>query len=73
MSDFTAELAKLHNLSGADFSRQVEKIALRKEFHPLDTDKDIYSVGGEMDSYSDLRSSMNDKTTPFNGMVLKVE
>ena len=55
MSDFTAELAKLHNLSGADFSRQVEKIALRKEFHPLDTDKDIYSVGGEdSDDYQNL-------------------
>lgn len=55
MSDFTAELAKLHNLSGADFSRQVEKIALRKEFHPLDTDKEIYSVGGEdSDDYQNL-------------------
>lgn len=49
MNDFTAELAKLHLLSGADFSRQVESIALRKEFHPLETDKDIFTVGGEKD------------------------
>ena len=49
MNDFTAELKKLHELSGAEFSRQVERIALRKEFHPLDTDKDIFSVGGEKD------------------------
>ena len=47
MSDFTAELAKLHQLTGAEFSRQVERIALRKEFHPLDTDDKILSVGGE--------------------------
>ena len=38
MSDFTTELKKLHELSGAEFSRQIERIALRKEFHPLDTD-----------------------------------
>ena len=47
MNDFTAELAKLHQLSGAEFSRQVERIALRKEFHPLDADPEILSVGGE--------------------------
>ena len=41
MSDFTTELKKLHELSGAEFSRQVERIALRKEFHPLDTDPEI--------------------------------
>ena len=44
MNDFTEELAKLHRLSGAEFSRQVERIAQRKEFHPLETDKDIYSI-----------------------------
>lgn len=49
MNDFTAELTKLHLLSGADFSRQVESIALRKEFHPLETDKDIFTVGSEKD------------------------
>ena len=55
MSDFTTELKKLHELSGAEFSRQVERIALRKEFHPLDTDKDIFIVGGEKsDDYQNL-------------------
>ena len=55
MNDFTAELKKLHVLSGAEFSRQVERIALRKEFHPLDTDPEIYTVGGEKsDDYQRL-------------------
>ena len=55
MSDFTAELEKLHNLSGAEHSKQVEQIALRKEFHPLESDKDIYTVGGEKgDDYQNL-------------------
>ncbi len=55
MSDFTLELAKLHQLSGAEFSRQVERIALRKEFHPLDTDKDIFVVGdSKSDDYQNL-------------------
>ena len=55
MNDFTEELDKLHYLSGAEFSRQVERIALRKEFHPLETDENINSVGGEKnDDYQNL-------------------
>ena len=55
MNDITSELAKLHTLTGADFSRQVERIALRKEFHPLETDENILSVGGEnSDDYQNL-------------------
>ena len=55
MGDFTLELMKLHQLAGAEFSRQVECIALRKEFHPLDTDPDILTVGGEnSDDYQNL-------------------
>ena len=55
MGDFTSELMKLHQLAGAEFSRQVECIALRKEFHPLDTDPDILTVGGEnSDDYQNL-------------------
>ena len=55
MSDFTTELKKLHELSGAEFSRQVERIAQRKEFHPLETDKDIFTVGGKQsDDYDNL-------------------
>jgi hypothetical protein len=55
MSDFTSELKKLHELSGAEFSRQVERIARRKEFHPLDTDSEIFTLGGEKsDDYQRL-------------------
>ena len=54
-NDITAELKKLHELKGADFSRLVELIANRKEFHPLDQEKDIFSVGGEKsDDYQNL-------------------
>jgi hypothetical protein len=55
ISDIALELKKLHELSGAEYSRQVERIALRKEFHSLDTDKDIFTVGGEKsDDYQNL-------------------
>lgn len=47
MSDIAAELAKLHTLSGADFSRQVERIALMGEFHPYEGEDNIYITGGE--------------------------
>ena len=50
MSDFAEELAKLHHLRGASFSRQVDLIAHRGEFHPLMGEKDILVVGGESDS-----------------------
>ena len=54
-NDITSELAKLHELTGAEFSRQLERIAKRKEFHPLETDKDIFSVGGQQsDDYDNL-------------------
>ena len=54
-NDIASELAKLHELTGAEFSRQVERIAKRKEFHPLETDKDIFSVGGQQsDDYDNL-------------------
>ena len=54
-NDITSELAKLHELTGVEFSRQVERIAKRKEFHPLETDKDIFTTGGEQsDDYENL-------------------
>lgn len=46
-NDITKELKRLHELRGADFSRLVEAIARRKEFHSLKDEADIYSVGGE--------------------------
>jgi len=54
-NDITSELAKLHELTGVEFSRQVERIAKRKQFHPLETDKDIFTTGGEQsDDYENL-------------------
>ncbi len=54
-NDITAELAKLHKLKGAEFSRQVELIALRKEFHPIDNERDIFTaVDNKSDDYENL-------------------
>lgn len=49
MNDIAAELAKLHELTGADFSRQVEHIAQMRVFHPVEGEVGIYSVGSEHD------------------------
>ena len=55
MSDIAAELAKLHILKGADYSRQVERIARLGVFHPVEGEPGIYSVGGESsDDYGNL-------------------
>ena len=54
-SDITAELARLHELKGAEYSRQVERIALRREFHPMENEKGIFTTGGEQsDDYNNL-------------------
>ena len=51
----TEELAKLHKLTGADFSQQIERIARRGEFHLVEGENSIYSVGGEQgDDYINL-------------------
>jgi hypothetical protein len=34
-NDITSELEELHTLTGAEYSRQVERIAKRKEFSSL--------------------------------------
>lgn len=49
-NDIASELAKLHTLMGAEFSRQVERIALMGVFHPLEGEKDIFIAGGEQDN-----------------------
>ena len=46
----TEELAKLKELRGSDFVKQLKAIAARKEFHSLVTDPGIYTVGGENDA-----------------------
>ena len=40
ISDIALELKKLHVLSGAEYSRQVERIAKSKVFHPLENEED---------------------------------
>lgn len=54
-NDIASELARLHELTGAEFSRQVERIARRKEFHPLETDKDILTTCGKPNRDTDTR------------------
>ena len=57
MNNITDELAKLHELTGAEFSRQVERIALRNEFRPLEGETDIYITGGE--TSDDFENQLN--------------
>ena len=45
INDIASELAKLHDLSGAEYSRQVERIAMLKVFHPLENEVGIYTPG----------------------------
>ena len=47
-TDIAIELAKLHTLTGSDFSRQVVCIAQHREFHLLKGETKIYGVGGEL-------------------------
>ena len=47
MNDIAAELAKLHELVGAEFSRQVELIAKMRIFRLIENEIDIYASGGE--------------------------
>ena len=55
MNDIAAEMAKLHILKGADYSRQVERIARMGDFHLIEGESNIYSVGGEGgDDYHNL-------------------
>lgn len=55
MNDISLELARLHSLTGADFSRQVERIALMGVFHPLEDETNIYTVGiGKCDDLDNI-------------------
>ena len=46
-NDIASELALLHTLKGSAYVNQLKAIAGRKEFHPLEEDPCIYTVGGE--------------------------
>ena len=56
-NDIAQELALLHTLDGADFSRQVESLARRSEFHPLKSETSIFVCGGE--GSEDYRNLLN--------------
>ena len=46
-NDIAQELAKLHILTGAEFIKQLKRIAARGEFYPLQGESGIYISGGE--------------------------
>lgn len=48
-NDIASELSLLHTLKGAAYVSKLMEIAARKEFHPLEDDPCIFSVGGEKD------------------------
>ncbi len=50
MNDIRQDLLELQNLQGADFVRHLKLIVSRREFHPLNSDPDIFIVGGESDT-----------------------
>ena len=58
-NDIASELAKLHELTGAEFSRQVERIANMHLFHPINGENLIYGIGGErgMDYLNQLKAA----------------
>ena len=49
-NDIASELSLLHMLKGAAYVSKLMEIAARKEFHPLEDDPCIFSVGGEKDA-----------------------
>ena len=59
INDIASELAKLHELTGAEFSRQVERIANMHLFHPINGEDLIYGIGGErcMDYLNQLKAA----------------
>ena len=55
--DIASELARLHTLSGAAYSKQVERIAQNGLFHPVEGEQSIFSAIG--DSGNDYESLLN--------------
>ena len=70
-NDITQELALLHQLDGGEYSRQVERIAQRGEFHPLKGDNGIFVCGG--DSESDYHNLLNAaRKAVFHGYIVYI-
>lgn len=55
MNDLATDLARLHDLEGADFIKQLKIIAASEEFHPLKDEQNIFTTGGEkQEDYDNL-------------------
>ncbi|MCR4849548.1 MAG: hypothetical protein K5920_11960 [Bacteroidales bacterium] len=55
MNGLAEEIYKLYELSGADFIAQLKTVTSRAEFHPLEDEPNILTVGGEAsEDYSNL-------------------
>ena len=53
--DIAIELARLHFLRGADFVRQLKLLAALPDFHPVEGETGIFSMGGEQsEDYTSL-------------------
>lgn len=46
MNDIASELARLQVLTGSEFVIQLKCIVARKEFHPFESEKNIFVAGG---------------------------
>lgn len=55
MRGFAEEIYRLYELSGADFIAQLKAVTYRAEFHPLENEPNIFTVGGETgEDYANL-------------------
>ena len=66
-----SELELLRTLKGADYIKQLKVIAGRKEFHPLESDPYIFTVGGENDAdYPNLLNAARKAVTRGNKVYI---
>ncbi len=58
LGDIASELAKLQELTGSEFIVQLKRITNHNGFHPIETDPNIFTMGGEQDDdYENLLSA----------------
>ena len=58
MNDISCELAKLHELTGSDFVKQLKLIVAEGGFHPVESEVGIFSLGGEKgEDYDNLMNA----------------
>jgi len=72
MTDIAAELAKLHGISGAEFSRQVELIANMHIFHAVDGETNVFTAISEQtpDYQNQIRAAhMPDNSVKTSGSI----